>query len=74
MNQWRNPMLISFLYLLLNIAIIVFVALIIVWLLRVVGISIDGNVYRAGQIIVVLLIVIAVAMWLMGSGPSLRWS
>lgn len=59
-------MLISFLYLCLHIAIIVFVAVLIAWLLRVCGIGIDGNVHRVGKIIVILLIVIAVAVWLSG--------
>jgi len=58
--------LVSFLYLLLHIAVIVFVAFVIVWLLKWLGIAIDGNVYRAGQAIVALLILIAVVIWLSG--------
>lgn len=59
-------LLISFLYLCLHIAVIVFVAYCIVWLLRWLGIGIDGNVYKAGQVIVALLIIIAVVLWLGG--------
>lgn len=59
-------LLVSFLYLCLHIAIIVFIAYAIVWLLKWLGVGIDGNVYKAGQIIVVLLIIIAVVVWLSG--------
>ncbi len=59
-------LLISFLYLCLHIAVIVFVAYCIVWLLRWIGIAIDGMVYKVGQIIVALLVIIAVVMWLSG--------
>lgn len=59
-------MLISFLSLLLHCAIIILIAYCIVWLLKFVGIAIDGNVYKWGQIVVALLIVIAVVAWLFG--------
>ncbi len=59
-------LLVSFLYLLLHIAVIVFMAYVIVWLLKWFGIGIDGNVYKAGQVIVVLLIIIAVVAWATG--------
>ncbi len=59
-------MLVSFLNLLLHCAIIVLIAYCIVWLLKFVGIAIDGNVYKWGQIVVGLLIVIAVVAWLLG--------
>lgn len=63
-------LLISFAYLLLHCAIIIFVAFAIVWLLKWLGIAIDGNVYKVGQIIVGLLIIIAVLIWLNGvAGP-----
>lgn len=58
--------LISFAYLCLHCAIIVFVAYAIVWLLKWCGITIDPNVYKVGQIIVGLLIIIAVLIWLSG--------
>jgi len=64
-------LLISFLYLLLHIAIIMLVAALIVWILKVVGIGIDPMVYKIGQIIVLLLCIIAVLLWLSG---ALGWS
>lgn len=58
------PILVSFLYLCLHIAIIIFVAFVIVWLLQTVfGIALGGNVYKWGKIIVALLVVIAVVSW-----------
>ena len=66
--------LISFLYLLLHLAIIVFVAVCIVWGFKFIGVTIDGDVYKWGRIIVMLLCVIAVAVWLfsiLGYGPGL---
>ena len=60
-------LLVSFLYLCLHIAIIVFVAYCIVWLLKWLGIGIDPQVYRVGQVIVVLLILIAVVLWASGA-------
>lgn len=63
--------LISFLYLLLYIAVILLVAAIIVWALRWMNIAIDPTVYRIGQAIVALLILIAVVIWIAGvlGGP-----
>ena len=59
--------LISFLELLLYIAVIVFVAFCIVWLIRgFMGWAIDANVYKWGQIIVGLLCIIAIVTWLAG--------
>jgi hypothetical protein len=59
--------LISFLNLLLYIAIIIFVAFCIVWVITsFMGWSIDANVYKWGQIIVGLLCLIAVVTWLAG--------
>jgi hypothetical protein len=67
--------LISFLNLLLYIAIIVFIAFVIVWVITsFMGWSIDANVYKWGQIIVGLLCLIAVVTWLaglLGAGPGL---
>jgi hypothetical protein len=60
-------LLISLLYLLLHIAIILFVAACIVWLLRWLGIGIDPMVYKIGQAIVALLVIIAVVIWLSGA-------
>ena len=59
--------LISLLNLLLYIAIIIFVAFCIVWVITsFMGWSIDANVYKWGQIIVGLLCLIAVVTWLAG--------
>ena len=46
--------LISFLYLLLYIAVVLLIAAVIVWVLRWIGIGIDPTVYRIGQAIVAL--------------------
>jgi hypothetical protein len=67
--------LISFLNLLLYIAIICFVAYVIIWVIQgFFGWTIDANVLKFGQIIVALLILIAVVVWLagvLGGGPGL---
>lgn len=66
-------LLIGFLYLCLHIAIIVLVAYCTVWLLKWLGVAIDGNVYKVGQVIVVLLIVIAIVSWLTGAAGYPLW-
>jgi hypothetical protein len=59
--------LISFLDLLLYLAIIIFVAFAIRWLITgFLGWSIDPNVYKWGQIIVGLICIIAIVVWLTG--------
>jgi hypothetical protein len=58
--------LISFLYLLLHIVVIVLIAAVILWGLKWLGIGVDPLVYKCGQAIVVLLILIAVVIWLSG--------
>ncbi|MET3995984.1 uncharacterized membrane protein (DUF485 family) [Bradyrhizobium sp. S3.9.2] len=59
--------LISFLNLLLYIAIIVFIAFVIVWVIQsFMGWAIDANVMKWGKVIVGLLCLIAVVMWLAG--------
>lgn len=67
--------LISFLNLMLYIAIIVFVAYVILWVIRgFFGWQIDANVYKFGQIIVALLCLIAIVVWLagvLGGAPGL---
>jgi len=67
--------LISFLNLLLYIAIIIFIAYVIVWVIQgFMGWTIDANVMKFGQIIVGLLCLIAVVVWLsglLGGGPGL---
>jgi hypothetical protein len=59
--------LVSLLYLLLNIAVILLVAALIVWALRWMGIAIDATVYKIGQAIVALLIIIAIVSWATGN-------
>ena len=72
--------LISFLNLLLYIAIIVFIAFVIVWVIQsFMGWTIDANVMKWGKVIVGLLCLIAVVVWLagiVGGGPGLPhfWS
>jgi lysylphosphatidylglycerol synthetase-like protein (DUF2156 family) len=59
--------LISFLNLLLYIAIILFVAYVVLWVVRDwFGVSIDANVLKFAQIIVGLICLIAVVVWLAG--------
>ena len=68
--------LVSLLYLILHIAVIIFIAFVIVWVFKIVGIGIDPDVYKWGKIIVMLLIVIAVVVWvfsLLGYGPGLLY-
>jgi len=57
---------VSFLYLLLHIAVIILIAAIILWVLKWLGIGIDPLVYKCGQAIVALLILIAVVVWVSG--------
>jgi len=59
-----GALLVSFLYLLLQIAVVVLIAYAIVWACRIFGLEIDGNVYRVGKIIVGLLCLILVVVWL----------
>jgi hypothetical protein len=59
--------LISFANLLLYIAIIIFIAYCIVWLIQgFMGWTIDANVMKFGKIIVALLCFIAILVWLSG--------
>lgn len=72
--------LISFLNLMLYIAIICFIAYVILWVVQsFMGWSIDANVLKFGKIIVALLCLIAIVVWLagvLGGGPGLPhfWS
>jgi hypothetical protein len=67
--------LLSFLELLLYLAIIIFVAYAIKWLITgFLGWPIDANIYKWGQIIVGLLCIIAIVAWLvsaLGGGVGL---
>ena len=56
--------LVSFLYMLLHIAIILLIAAVIVWVLKWIGIPIDPMVYKIGQAVVGLLCLIVVVVWL----------
>ena len=60
-------LLISFLYLLLHVAIILIIAYGILWVVRDwFGVAIDPMVLKMGQIIVALLCLIAIVVWLAG--------
>jgi hypothetical protein len=67
--------LISFLYLLLYIAIVIFVAFAIRWLIvSFMGWSLDANIEKWGRVIVGLLCLIAIVIWIsgvIGMGPGL---
>jgi len=69
-------LLISALYMLLNIAIILLVAYVILWVVQSwFGISIDANVLKFGKIIVALLCLIVIVVWLasvLGYGGAYR--
>ncbi len=61
-------LLVSFLYLLLYIAIICFVAYVLLWVVRDwFGVAIDGNVLKFAKIIVGLVILIAIVVWVAGA-------
>jgi hypothetical protein len=62
-----GAILIGFLYALLWCAIVILVAFAFVWALRFLGISIDGNVYKWGQVVVGLICVIILLTWLLGA-------
>ena len=59
-------LLVSLLYLLLTIAVIVLVAALLVWGLRQMGIAIDPQIFRIGQLILALVILIAIVTWIAG--------
>jgi len=68
-----SGVLLGFLNVALTCAIIIFIALVIVWVLRWMGVAIDGQVYKWGQIIVGLLCLIVIVGWLLsllGGGPG----
>lgn len=70
---------VSALYLLLHIAVIIFVAFMLLWIVtskQVMGLDLDANILKWGRIVVILLCVIAVALWLgslWGYGPGLPY-
>jgi hypothetical protein len=63
------PLLISLLYLLLNIAIICLCAALIWWFLRWMGIVVDPSVLKICQAIVALLVIILIVSWFAGALP-----
>jgi hypothetical protein len=68
-------LLISFLNLMLYIAIVCLIAYVILWVIQgFFGWSIDANVLKFGKIVVALLCLIAIVVWLsgvLGGGPGL---
>ncbi|MDB5612074.1 MAG: hypothetical protein JWP25_8974 [Bradyrhizobium sp.] len=64
-----ETILISFLYLCLTCAFIILVAFAVVWICSMFGVAIDGNVYKIGKVIVMLLILIAVVTWIFSIYP-----
>jgi hypothetical protein len=63
------PLLISLLYLLLNIAIVVLCAALIWWAVRWFGIAVDPFVLKVSQFILVVIIVILIFSWFAGALP-----
>lgn len=60
-------LLLSALYMLLNVAIILLIAYVILWVVRDwFGVSIDGTVLKFAQIVVALLCLIVVVIWIAG--------
>lgn len=74
-----GSILISFLYMLLNVAIVIFIAYAILFVLKWVGWAPDANVLKWGQIIVGLICLIIVVVWLVsvlggvGTAPRPFW-
>lgn len=65
--------LLGFLNVMLYCAIVILVAFVIVWVLRWMGVNIDGEVYKWGKIVVGLICLIVVVTWLvglLGGGPA----
>jgi hypothetical protein len=62
-------MLISLLYLLLNIAVVVLCAALIWWALRWFGIVVDPYVLKIAQFIVALIVIILIVSWFAGVLP-----
>lgn len=60
-----GAVLLGFLNVALTCAIIIFIAFVIVWVLRWMGVALDGMVYKWGQIIVGLLCLIVIVSWLL---------
>lgn len=79
MKEINMNILISFLNLLLYIAIIILIAFGIRWVLvSLMGVTIDANVEKWGRVVVGLLCVIAIVVWIAGvigggSGLPLFW-
>ena len=63
-------LLISVLYLLLNIAVVLLCAALIWWFLRWMGVPIDPTVLKIAQAIVALIVIILIVSWFAGVIPS----
>jgi hypothetical protein len=65
---------VSLLFLLLYIAVVCLCAALIVWFLRGMGIGIDPMVYKIGQAILALIVLILIVSWIAGVLPLAgRW-
>jgi len=62
-------LLLSLLYLLLNIAVVVLCAALIWWALRWFGIAVDANVLKVGQFILAVIVLILIVSWFAGVLP-----
>jgi hypothetical protein len=62
-----GAIIIGFLYALLYCAIVILIAFLFVWGMRFIGVSIDGQVYKWGQVVVGLICVIILVSWLLGA-------
>ena len=62
-----GSLLIGFLTALLYCAIVILIAFAFVWGMRVLGVSIDGEVYKWGKIVIGILCVIIMLTWLLGA-------
>lgn len=60
-----GAILIGFLYALLYCAIVILIAFAFVWGLRFIGVSIDGDVYKWGKVVIGLICVIILVSWLL---------
>jgi len=62
-------LIVSVLYLLLNIAVLLLVVALVWWFLKWVGIGLDPWVYKLCQVVVALLVLIMVVSWFAGIMP-----
>lgn len=62
-----GSLVIGFLTALLYCAIIILIAFAFVWGMRIIGVNIDGEVYKWGKIVIGLLCIIVMVTWLLGA-------